>query len=80
MTVFLLAILSLKRVGNLQALSMAPLCLEFAPRMVKAFLQPRPGYVPKVHTVVPWPIVLHAYCPPPFWVPDLEKLNLVCPI
>lgn len=34
---FLLAITSLKRVGDLQALSVAS-CLEFAPDMVKAFL------------------------------------------
>ncbi len=45
---FLLAISSLKRIGDLQALSVAPSCLEFAPGMVKAFLHPRPGYVPKV--------------------------------
>ncbi len=77
---FLLAILSLKRVDDLQALSMAPLCLDFAPGMVKAFLHPRPGYVPKVPTVVPWPIVLQAFCPPSFWELDLEKLNLVCPV
>ncbi len=47
-TLFLLAISSLKRIGDLQALSVAPSCLEFAPDMVKAFLHPRPGYVPKV--------------------------------
>ncbi len=45
---FLLAISSLMRIGDLQALSVAPLCLEFAPGMVKAFLHPRPCYVPKV--------------------------------
>ncbi len=36
-TVFLLAITSLKRVGDLQALSVAPTHLEFAPGMAKAF-------------------------------------------
>ncbi len=40
---FLLAISSLKRIGDLQALSVAPSCLEFAPGMVKAFIHPRPG-------------------------------------
>ncbi len=40
--VILLAISSLKRIGDLQALSVAPLGLEFAPGMVKAFLHPRP--------------------------------------
>ncbi len=43
---FLLAISSLKRIGDLQALSVAPSCLEFAPGKVEAFLHPRPGYVP----------------------------------
>ncbi len=50
-TVFLLAISSLKRVSDLQALSMAHLDLEFAPGMAKAFLYPRPGYIPKVSVV-----------------------------
>ncbi len=45
---FLLAISSLKRIGDLQTLSVAPSCLEFSPVIVKAFLHPRPGYVPKV--------------------------------
>ncbi len=39
-TVFLLAISSLKRVGDLQALSVAPTHLDFAPGMAKAFLYP----------------------------------------
>ncbi len=44
----LLALASFKRVGNLQALSVSESCTEFAPGLVKAFLRPRPGYVPKV--------------------------------
>ncbi|XP_073687780.1 interferon-induced very large GTPase 1-like [Garra rufa] len=42
-TVFLLAISTLKRVGDLQALSVAPSFLEFEPCMAKAFLYSRPG-------------------------------------
>ena len=79
-TIFLLAISSIKRVGDLQALSISPSCLEFAPGMVKAFLYPRLGYVPKVLPNVPRPIVLQALCPPPFVNPDEERLNLVCPV
>ncbi|XP_048024136.1 LOW QUALITY PROTEIN: uncharacterized protein LOC125253920 [Megalobrama amblycephala] len=79
-TLFLLAISSLKRIGDLQALSVAPSCLEFAPGMVKAFLHPRPGYVPKVPTNVVRPIVLQAFCPPPFRDSDQERLNLLCPV
>ncbi|XDV35947.1 hypothetical protein PO909_005809 [Leuciscus waleckii] len=79
-TIFLLAISSLKRVGDLQALSVSPTCLEFAPGMVKAFLYPKQGYVPKVPTNIPRPIVLQAFYPPPFASLDQEKLNLLCPV
>ncbi len=44
---FLLAITSLRRVGDLQALSVTPRCLEFAPGNVRAILHPFPGYVPE---------------------------------
>ncbi|CAM4662369.1 unnamed protein product [Leuciscus chuanchicus] len=77
---FLLAISSLKRIGDLQALSVAPSCLEFAPGMVKAFLHPRPGYIPKVPTNVVRPVVLQAFCPPPFQNADQEANNLLCPV
>ncbi len=79
-TAFLLAITSLKRVGDLQALSVAPTHLEFVPGMAKAFLYPRAGYVPKVPSVMPQPVVLQAFSPPPFREPDQQKLNYVCPV
>ncbi len=79
-TAFLLATSSLKRVGDLQALSVAPLCLEFAPGMVRAFLYRRLEYVPKVPSVIPKPVILQAFCPPPFQDADQEKLNCVCPV
>jgi len=44
----LLALTSLKQIGNLQALSITESCLDFAPGLVKITLRPRPGYVPKV--------------------------------
>ncbi len=79
-TVFLLAISSLKRVGDLQALSVAPTHLDFATGMAKAFLYPRAGYVPKVPSVTPQPVVLQAFSPPPFRDPDQQKLNCMCPV
>ncbi|XP_016115572.1 olfactory receptor 4S2-like [Sinocyclocheilus grahami] len=79
-TVFLLAISSLKRVGDFQALSVAPSFLEFAPGVAKAFLYPKPGYLPKVPTVVPRPIVVQAFCPPHFRDSEHEKCNLICPV
>jgi hypothetical protein len=79
-TTFLLAISSLKRVGDLQALSVAPSYLDFAPGLAKAFLYPRVGYVPKVPSSVPRPIVLQAFSPPPFRGPDQRRLNCMCPV
>ncbi len=77
---FLLAISSLKRIGDLQALSVEPSCLKFAPGMVKAFIHPRPGYVPKVPANVARSIMLQAFCPPPFQNADQERHNLFCPV
>ncbi len=77
---FLLAISSLKRIGDLQALSVAPSCLEFATGMVKAFLHPRPGYVPKFPANVAKSIMLQVFCPPPFQNAGQERHNLLCPV
>ncbi|KAL0173005.1 hypothetical protein M9458_033316, partial [Cirrhinus mrigala] len=79
-TVLLLALSSLKRVGDLQALSVAPSFLDFAPGLSKAFLYPRAGYIPKVPSSAPRPVVLQAFCPPPFRDPDQQKLNCMCPV
>ncbi|KAK3542105.1 hypothetical protein QTP86_014357, partial [Hemibagrus guttatus] len=57
-TALRLALASLRRVGDLQALSVAPTCLEFSPDMFKAILHPRAGYVPKVPRMAGCPIVL----------------------
>ncbi|KAI2645044.1 ORF V: Enzymatic polyprotein [Labeo rohita] len=76
-TVLLIVITSLKKVGDLQALSVAPSFLDFAPGLAKAFLHPRPGYIPKVPSSAPRPVVLQVFCPPPFREPDQQKLNWV---
>ncbi len=44
----LLALMSVKRIGDLQALSVNPACLEFGPNDSKVILKPRLGYVPRV--------------------------------
>ncbi len=44
----LLALTLLKRVGDLQALSVSEMCMDFAPGLVKMTLRPRLGYIPKV--------------------------------
>ncbi len=47
-TALLLALVSIKRVGDLQALSVNPVCLEFEHNDSKVILKPRLGYVLKV--------------------------------
>ncbi len=47
-TALLLALSSVKRVGDLQALSINPACLKFRPNDSKVILKPKLGYVPKV--------------------------------
>ncbi len=47
-TTLLLALASVKQVGDLQALSVNPACLEFGPNDSKVVLKPMLGYVPKV--------------------------------
>ncbi|KAL0194499.1 hypothetical protein M9458_008071, partial [Cirrhinus mrigala] len=49
-TALLTALTSIKRVGDLQALSVNSSCLEFRPADSHVVLRPRPGYVPKVPT------------------------------
>ncbi len=56
-TVLLFALSFLKRVGDLQALSVAPSYLDFAPGLAKVFLYPRSGYIPKVPSSVPRPLL-----------------------
>ncbi len=45
-TALLLALASVKRVGDLQVLSISPTCLEFGPNDSKVVPKPRYGYVP----------------------------------
>ncbi|XDV33032.1 hypothetical protein PO909_003616 [Leuciscus waleckii] len=47
-TAFLLVLASVKRVGDLQALSISVSCLEFGPNDSKVVLKPRHCYVPNV--------------------------------
>ncbi|XP_056619862.1 uncharacterized protein LOC130434030 [Triplophysa dalaica] len=49
-TALLTALASIKRVGDLQGLSVSPGCLEFGTGNSHVVLRPRPGYVPKVPT------------------------------
>ncbi|KAK3521415.1 hypothetical protein QTP70_004442 [Hemibagrus guttatus] len=76
----LLALDSLRRVRDLQALLVASACLEFAPGMSKAILHPRAGYVPKVPRMAGCPVILQAFCLPPHESAEQERLHLLCPV
>ncbi len=76
----LLVLASFKRVGDLQALSVSESCTEFAPGLVKAFLRPRPGYVPKVLSMSfrSQVVVLQAFSTSPS--SEGDDLHLLCPV
>ncbi len=76
----LLALASFKCVGDLQALSVSESCTEFAPGLVKAFLRPRPGYVPKVLSTSfrSQVVVLQAFSPSSS--SEGADLHLLCPV
>ncbi len=80
--VLLLALTSLKRVGDLQAFSVSETCMDFAPGLVKVTLRPKPGYIPKVLSTSfrSQVVTLHSFHPPPFASSEDERLHLLCPV
>ncbi len=74
----LLALMSLKRVGDLQAFSVSETCMDFAPGLVKVTLRPRPGYIPKVLSASfrSQVVTLHSFHPPPFASSEDERLHM----
>ncbi len=78
----LLALTSLKRVGDLQAFSVRETCMDFAPGLVKVTLRPRPGYIPKVLSTSfrSQVVTLHSFHPPPFASSEDERLHMLCPV
>ncbi len=78
----LLALTSLKRVGDLQVLSISEMCMDFAPGLVSVTLRPRPGYVLKVlsKSFRSHVVTLHSFHPPPFASGEDERLHMLCPV
>ncbi len=74
----LLALTLLKRVGDLQALSISEVCMDFAPGVATVTLRPRPGYVPKVLSTSfrSQVVTLHSFHPPPFASGEDERLYM----
>ncbi|XP_048019539.1 uncharacterized protein LOC125250806 [Megalobrama amblycephala] len=77
-TALLLALASVKRVGDLQVLSVSPACLEFGPGDSKVVLKPRHGYVPKVLSTPFRAQVISLSALPPS--ADEQELELLCPV
>ncbi len=78
----LLALTSLKRVGDLQAFSVSEIYMDFALGLVKVTLRPRPGYIPKVLSTSfrSQVVTLHSFHPPPFTSSEDERLHMLCPV
>ena len=67
-TALLLALVSAKRIGDMQALSVSPLCLKFSVAGDKVVMRPNAAYTPKV-VATPFRnqvIELAVFSPPPF--------------
>ncbi|CAM4725520.1 unnamed protein product [Leuciscus chuanchicus] len=77
-TVFLLALASVKRIGDLHALSVSAACMEFGPNDSKVILKPKHGYVPKsLNTPFRAQVISLSALP----VPDEEKdASILCPV
>jgi len=79
--VFPMAKTSLKRIGDMLALSISPSCLDFAPGAVKVILHPHPDYLPKVpFSAIHLVRNVEAFCPPPFTMAEQEKSHRLCPV
>ncbi len=79
----LLALTSLKRVGDLQAPSVSEICMDFAPGLVKVL-----GYIPKtwlysqgfIHIVSLSGGHTHSFQAPTFASGEDERLHMLCPV
>src|SRR4029434_1581736 len=79
-TALLLALTSAKRVGDRQALSVSPSCLQFSIAGDRVVMRPNAAYTPKV-VATPFRnqmIELAVFSPPPFASADAERLNSLC--
>ncbi|KAL0155801.1 hypothetical protein M9458_050064, partial [Cirrhinus mrigala] len=77
-TSLLIALMSIKRVGDLHAFSVSESCLEFGPADSHVTLRPRPGYVPKVPTTPFRDQVVNLQALPPEEADP--ALTLLCPV
>ncbi len=76
-TLLLLALASIKRVGDLHAFSVDNSCLQFGPADSQIILRPRPSYMPKVPTTPFRDQVVSLHALPPEADPAFA---LLCPV
>lgn len=77
-TAQLLALASVKCMGDLQALSVSPTCLELRPNDSKIVLKPKHSYLPKVFSTPFRAQVITLFVLPPS--ERDQELNLLCPV
>ncbi|MGL5392366.1 MAG: hypothetical protein ACRDA8_13510, partial [Shewanella sp.] len=77
-TALLLALASVKRIGDLHALSVSASCLEFGPNDSRVILKPRHGCVPKVLSTPFRAQVISLSALPSS--DDERDANLLCPV
>lgn len=81
-TILLLALTTAKRVSEMQALSVSPACLQFAPGRSRVRFCPNPAFVPKVldSAFRCSTVELEAFHPPPFSSEEERRLHGLCPV
>ena len=80
-TALLLALSSAKRPGELHALSVSPMCMDFGTGQSKVSLRFNPAFMPKVMSAPnSMTVELNAFHPPPFLSPEDQRLNCLCPV
>ncbi len=81
-TALLLALASVKRMGDLQALSVNADCMQFGPGDCNVMLKPRLGYMPK-SLLTPFRaqvVVLSAFPPEAVASSDAAPHHVLCPV
>lgn len=77
-TALLLALATVKQMGDLQVPSVSSSCLEFGPNDSKVVLKPRHGYILKVLSTPLRAQVITLLALPP--LDDDQELNLLCSV
>ncbi len=79
---FILAVSSVKRVSEIHAFSMHPVCIRLGEEGSSISFLPNPTFLPKVlpRSFVSRPLVLEPFHPPPHNSAESARLHLICPV